>query len=1096
MAVNCILCHKKVLNHARYISCSACLSKCHLNCLPNVSPADNIFIDRINNVWFCFMCLSDNLPFCHFKDDDEFYSAISDNWASKAILTLADLDGAIFNPFDTNVDHMDAFLEENDPDVNYFNDIRMNMLSSNYFLEDSFNNKCTQLSIQDSCFSITHANVRSVHKNLSKLEEYLFNLKVRFSVIALSETWLSESNSSLYAINGYSGVNNPRTNRKGGGVALHIRNDILFNVREDLMVSNDVLETCFIQIDKTVYKTEHDIIVGVVYRPPNTNVSLFNEHLSQLLDDVKPNTHKVYLAGDYNINLLNYNEHSQTSDFVDLMYSSALFPLICKPTRVQNNTATLIDNIFHNVKENVNVLNGILVTDISDHYPVFHIDYSTQVTNIETCSYKRIFSKHNIQQFHDEMCTFDWSRVLNCTDAQRAFTLFHTTLCNSFNKNFPITKIVHSYKNKKTWLTIGLKHSIKLKNKLYLKCKTYPSSFNVENYKHYRNKLNKLLKVAERKHYDDLFEHNKSNLKKTWSIIKDVINKKKANACPKSFKINNQMSDDKNLIANGFNNYFANIGKNLASLIPNSSINPTSFIDHNIDDTIFLNPVDESEVRKLIFDVKKNSSGWDGICCNVLKETHLDFLTPLTHVYNLSLSQGIFPSELKIAKVIPLYKAGDNTLFINYRPISVLSVFSKLLEKIMYSRLIAFINKCKILHELQFGFRKDHSTGLALTILVDKITEALDRGDYSIGIFLDFSKAFDTVDHSILFQKLSFYGIRGLAYEWIVSYLTDRRQFVSFNGKDSDLTNIQCGVPQGSVLGPLLFLLYINDISNVSQMLYMLLFADDTSALLSGSNLSILENCINVELDKVVKWLNCNKLSLNVDKSHFIIFSTRSMAQQMNINLNGKELKQVVSTKFLGVHIDEKLNWKCHINYLKGKIARGLGILNASRKHFNRKTLLNLYYSFIYPLLYYNIEVWGSACPSNLLCLVTLQKRCVRIITSSKWNAHTPVLFKQLNIITLHNLYSVKLMLFLYKYVNGHLSTLFANFFTEHNVFHNYSTRSCNLFCVPLARTVLRKRTIRFMAVKVYNNMKIHCNFSDKIIRFKRNVKRFYIDLL
>ena len=241
--------------------------------------------------------------------------------------------------------------------------------------------------------------------------------------------------------------------------------------------------------------------------------------------------------------------------------------------------------------------------------------------------------------------------------------------------------------------------------------------------------------------------------------------------------------------------------------------------------------------------------------------------------------------------------------------------------------------------------------------------------------FLDFSKAFDTVDHNILFAKLSFYGIRGLAYKWIVSYLSERNQYVSFDGVDSKVSSISIGVPQGSVLGPLLFLLYINDLSNTSKLLSIILFADDSSALLSGSNLIEMQNIINKELDKIVSWLECNKLSLNISKSHFIIFSCKKVVTPITLFMKQAVLSQVKNTKFLGVIIDNRLSWKEHILYIKGKIARGAGILRKCKKIFNQKTLLNLYYSFIYPHLYYNIETWGSVCKTYIQCLVKLQKK-------------------------------------------------------------------------------------------------------------------------
>ena len=251
---------------------------------------------------------------------------------------------------------------------------------------------------------------------------------------------------------------------------------------------------------------------------------------------------------------------------------------------------------------------------------------------------------------------------------------------------------------------------------------------------------------------------------------------------------------------------------------------------------------------------------------------HLIYIAPLSHILNLSLASGIFPNELKIARVIPIYKSGDVGNFTNYRPVSVLPLFSKILERLMYTRLLSFINKHRILYKFQFGFRSEHSPNLALIILVDRISQALEKGDFVLGLFLDFSKAFDTVNHAILFKKLEFYGVRGIALKWFQSYLCNRFQYVEYNDSASMKGNITCGVPQGSILGPLLFLIYVNDLANASEIVFSILFADDTNMFLSGKDPNLLVKIMNQEMENVVDWLKLNKLSLNLKKTHFILF--------------------------------------------------------------------------------------------------------------------------------------------------------------------------------------------------------------------------------
>jgi hypothetical protein len=343
-----------------------------------------------------------------------------------------------------------------------------------------------------------------------------------------------------------------------------------------------------------------------------------------------------------------------------------------------------------------------------------------------------------------------------------------------------------SYSNRKSWLSEGLKKSIKIKNKLYVKQLRNSSQVNIEKYKNYKRQLNKLLKYAERSYYDGLLQENRSNTRKLWSILKDVINRKKSVNCPSQFLIGDKIETDKTIIANKFNLYFTNIGNDLADRIPTTDKDPLSYIPDIVQDSIFVQEVECGEVERCIKSLKNASAGFDGIHSKVVKNSYTLYLSPLVHVLNLSLAQGFFPDCMKVAKVIPLYKSGDAMHISNYRPVSILPLFSKVLERLMYSRLLSFINRHKILYKYQFGFRENHSTNMALIILIDKIASAIDKGEQVLGVFLDFQKAFDTVNHVILLKKLHKYGIRGIAFQWLSDYLDNRQQFVSFSCYESE----------------------------------------------------------------------------------------------------------------------------------------------------------------------------------------------------------------------------------------------------------------------------------------------------------------------
>ena len=801
----CICCSKKLQSHSSIMKCSACNGSYHIKCL-SVGKKDSIYLNRFSNPWICVKCINESLPFNHL-DDEDYYDCTVANYCHSIGKSLHELNesGEVFYSIDRADDDYLSLLYDIDPDEQYYRFLPGFFNTSVYFDETAFKEKCKESKITTNNFSLIHFNVRSASKFLSHVENYLYCLDHDFSVICLTETWYREHNVGLYDVKDYRQENNYRSKR-GGGVSIMVRNGVDYRLRPDLEIYNEDIETIFVEIEGKSINSSKNHLVGVIYRPPNRDIDAFLIHLKIIMDKLKHCKQHCHLLGDYNINLLKVENHIPTSNFIDQMYSNSFIPLINKPTRVTDKSATLIDNIFTNRLSDTNTLQGILATDISDHFPVFVIftEICQSNANKEEYIFKRSFSPVKISNFCQALGSTNWSDIfINILDPQEAFTHFHSYFVKLYNKFFPLKKVKIGYKTRKPWLTVGVKNSINTKNKLYIKSIKYPSAINKSTYTNYKNKLNYITRKLERDHIENLLLKHKSNLKRTWQIMKDILNRNRVRNCPPEyFDINGERVTDKNKIVNGFNNFYVNIGPNLCKSLPPSNTNPTSYLKERNMHSMFIENINELEIKKIVMDLKESAVGWDDLSAKVIKKCTSYILYPLTHVFNMSFVSGVFPVELKLAKVIPLFKGDSKYVLSNYRPVSVLPVFSFFLERLMYNRLISFINEHKILYKLQFGFRGDHSTAMALMALVDNITKSIDNGEFTIGVFLDFSKAFDCLNHDILFQKLEYYGVRDVALKWFTSYLNDRKQYVMYDKTKSDYKNISCGVPQGVYFRP------------------------------------------------------------------------------------------------------------------------------------------------------------------------------------------------------------------------------------------------------------------------------------------------------
>ena len=551
---------------------------------------------------------------------------------------------------------------------------------------------------------------------------------------------------------------------------------------------------------------------------------------------------------------------------------------------------------------------------------------------------------------------------------------------------------------------------------------------------------------------------------------------KQKSELPESFNLNNTVVTDKSIIANEFNRFFTHIGPELASEIPHQDGNFMDYLNQPRDNVFNFATVTESVVNKIIDNLQpKSSCGWDGISPKLIKACKQIISKPLTNLINHSLTSGIFPNRLKIARVIPIFKKGEKTEFNNYRPISLLPSISKIYERIIHEQLMNYFVQSNLLFPSQYGFRPKHSTDLAAAEIIDRLTKTLDEGGKSLAIFIDMSKAFDTLDHNILISKLKYYGLSEMSLKLMQDYISGREQFVDFNGTLSDCDKIMTGVPQGSILGPLLFILYINDFALSSDIFNFILFADDATleaklaSFGSEKKSPELSNKINLEILKVATWLKVNKLSLNILKTKYIVFQgKRSKVIHLDLKIEQEQIECLEHFNFLGLTIQKNLNWTQHINKIATKISRVVGILKNLKSYLPQRTLLTIYFSLLSSHLNYQILSWGY----DLERIFKIQKRAIRIISGSHPLAHTEPLFKHLHILKLPDLHSLIQAKFIYQYYNNNLPGYFSNsFFTEINQRHTHLTRNNRNLLIPFRTHNFARLSIRYSSAQLFNSL-------------------------
>lgn len=903
---------------------------------------------------------------------------------------------------------------------------------------------------------VLHINIQSLRNKTNELEAFIIETFPETSIICITEHWLKENEIDAYSINGFHIASKfCRSEFSHGGTLTLLKNSFVYC---DLQLLNNLsterhCEICAVRIKNP------DVSIINLYRSPKGDFTIFMNKLEEILYLINTDS-RIIICGDFNVQFNTAHPHSVS--LCDLLQSFGFIQSITENTRGNN----CLDNIFLNFSHD-NFVAYSTEALLSDHMCQILRTTAPQANIQKDIRVCKPITELGINLFYNYIYEATWEYPVNATlDVNSKFNNFLNTILTAYHKAFPPRKIC--FKNNSpqaTWFTDELKHMREHLQLLNEYCKIN----NTEQNKLVRNKFRlqykSALKEAKISYNDKKIQQSSNPVKTMWGIINSQKNEKKTfNTLKKP-----------NIDPMEFNEFFTSVANELIENLPKTNHNPLDYLNSHTNIPEFrFREVTYVEVRDIVNSLR-NSQSKDiyGLNITLIKTIKDLIIIPLTKLINECLNAGIFPDALKIASVVPIFKKGEVDDVSNYRPISLLPIISKILEKVIKNQIVEYLESYNLFNKTQFGFRTKLSTTDAILNYTTYTLDCFERGMYSASIFCDLSKAFDCVSHELLLKKCTKYSFSQESIHLLKSYLNNRQQIVCFHNQNSEMLNVGTGVPQGSILGPVLFLIYINDLPNAVDNVNCLFYADDTTLSVSAENANELKIKLSEAQSNAEKWFSTNLLTLNKNKTVKMISSLKRDTDTL-----GENPKCV---KFLGVYLDPVLKWDEHTNYIANIITRNIYVLRQMSTNLSKNVLKTAYFALIQSRLSYAILAWGHAAGRHRL--LSLQRRAIRIVGGVGYRDDTSLIFQNYKILTLPCIYALECI----TYVKNNMPL-----YNRNKDYHNHLTRYNNDLRTNNIRLSRAQTGINSYGIKLFNALP-NAIKSQPATKFRSTIKQYLI---